>query len=88
MIPALIFLFLHLQGLQDPNSVFQVSLVPALKLPVGTCLGLLFVVVDAFAPVASSLEIRITAAVAHFVDTKCDVTLLEDEMSSSKLEII
>jgi len=88
VIPALIFLFLHLQGLQDPISVFQVSLVPALKLPVGTSLGLLFVVVDAFAPVASSLQIRITAAIAHFVDTKCDMTLLEHEMSSSKSEII
>jgi len=55
---TVIFLFLHLPGLQDPNSVFQVSLVPAPKLPVGISLGLQFVVVDAFAPV-SSLNFRL-----------------------------
>jgi hypothetical protein len=39
--------------LLDPSSVFQGSLVLALELPVDTSLGLLFVVVDAFAPVDS-----------------------------------
>uniref|UniRef100_A0A804QRE6 Uncharacterized protein n=1 Tax=Zea mays TaxID=4577 RepID=A0A804QRE6_MAIZE len=46
-------IFWRHRGLQGPNSVFQVSLVPAPKLPEDISLGLQFVVVDAFAPVAS-----------------------------------
>ena len=78
----------HSAGAQVVRVLHQMLADKVTKLPVGTSLGLLFVVVDAFAPVASSLQIRITAEIAHFVDTKCDMTLLEHEMSSSKSEII
>jgi hypothetical protein len=50
---TLTFLFLHLPGLYGPNSVFHARLGPAPKLSEGISLGLQFVVVDAFAPVAS-----------------------------------